>query len=68
MDQLGDPAPRRVLGLHHLADQLPAFAELILELGDPRAQLGDLVAHYSSRPRRIASATAAARSETPSFS
>jgi hypothetical protein len=77
VDQLGDPPPRGVLGLHHLGDELAARGELspqaleLLGVGAvgarplPRALRRR---HYSSRPRRIASATAAARSETPSFS
>ena len=78
VDQLGDPPPALVLGLHHLRDELAVDGELAAQLGELGSQplvlgakLGDarpVERHYSSRPRRIASATAAARSETPSFS
>ena len=77
VDQLGDPPPALVLGLHHVGDQLAAGVELGLAAARPRragarsrraASAPPAGAHYSSRPRRIASATAAARSETPSFS
>ena len=77
VDQLGDPPPALILGGHHLVDELAARVELLaqvddlglqpLVLGPGLAALGP-VRHYSSMPRRMASATAAARSETPSFS
>ena len=72
MDQLGDPLPGAILGVHHLRDELPAVRQLGLCRRELRSQLRDLgpelgLAH-SSKPRRMPSATAAARSETPSFS
>ncbi len=73
VDQLSDSPPRRVLGIEHLGDELAACVELLAQrrvLGSKRV-LGRAVGGqgpYSSIPRRIASATAAARSETPSFS
>ncbi len=74
VDQLGDPAPALVLGVDHLGDEPAADVELlaqVCELGAQGLVLGGEVpeaATTSSIPRRIASATAAARSETPSFS
>ena len=77
VDQLGDPPPALILGVHHLGDELAARVELLAQVGDlgpqplvlgPGRPARRAVRHYSSIPRRIASATAAARSETPSFS
>ncbi len=72
VDQLRDSPPAVVLGLHDLVDELAARVELLAQVLDLCLQalvLGrELALHYSSIPRRIASATAAARSETPSFS
>ena len=90
VDQLGDPPPALILGLHHLGDELAAgrrapraapparsrrrsfSASSSSTLGSqaPQRRRGSasLAPPHSSSPRRIASATAAARSETPSFS
>ena len=72
VDQLGDPAPRAVFRVHHLGDELPAARQLRLGRREPLPQLRDLSAEvvlaHSRSPRRIPSATAAARSDTPSFS
>ena len=69
VDQLGDPPAAVVLGLEHLGEQLSRGRQLVAKA---RVLLAQLLAsrrrHYSSMPRRIPSATAAARSETPSFS
>ena len=72
VDQLGDAKARTVLGLHHLRDELLAVFELGLRFGEPAPQVLDLRAEigvrHSRRPRLMPSATAAARSDTPSFS
>ena len=72
VDQLGDSPPRAILGFHHLRDELLPFSSSASACGELAPQLIDLrteigVAH-SSRPRLMPSATAAARSDTPSFS
>ena len=72
VDQLGDAKARAILGFHHLRDELLAVLKLSLRLGEAAPQLLDLRAEigvrHSRRPRLMPSATAAARSDTPSFS
>ena len=72
VDQLGDAKARAILGLHHLRHELLAVLKLGLRLGEAPPQVLDLRAEigvrHSRRPRLMPSATAAARSDTPSFS
>ena len=81
--RLGDTGPLALLGPQDLGDQRRPLAAQLLDLAassvastsaaedaasSSSCPSGPEHSDHSSRPRRIASATAAARSETPSFS